>query len=404
MEIKEDLKKLCEFVRPPGSKGEKEAAFWLKECFEKIGLKTSIEEFKYHGFFGSSLALHVFLAVLCLLIPYNLSQLIGLGWNGLSIITTFLLIFISISYAGECTGRFIWLRNILPIKHSQNVIGKLTQNYSSEKKRKTIIISGHYDAPRAGIIFHPFVVKNLGGKIAPLSIPFKQILIITVLKATEIFYPFLNSKFIYIIYILKIIVIILALITIILLLQYELSPPVQGASDNASGIIVSMAVAEILKNNPPYNSDIWILGSGSEEAHLIGMIEFIKKHKTELDKENTYFITMDTLGSGTPKYCESEGFMIKQYYPDQTLVKIAKNISAQEEFKDFSVTHISGHTDALISALSGYKSINLIGLDEKHKPKFYHWYNDTPENINYKLLEKFRDFTVKLVEYIDKKL
>ena len=188
---------------------------------------------------------------------------------------------------------------------------------------------------------------------------------------------------------------------VLLPVQYELSKYTDGASDNASGVATVLAIAEELKNFNFLNSEIIFLLTGAEEAHMLGMRFFMEKYKNLFDKRNSYFISIDTVGNPELKYCVSEGFMIRQRYPDK-LVKIAEKITQKEKFKNIKSTHIISHTDALISAILGYNSINLIGLSENNLPLNYHRSSDVPENVDSNVQEQAKDFVIEIIKEIEK--
>ena len=63
-----------------------------------------------------------------------------------------------------------------------------------------------------------------------------------------------------------------------------------GATDNATSVGTVIALSKYFKNNPLENIDFTFLITGSEELNLGGAIDFIQKHKNELDKDTSYFI------------------------------------------------------------------------------------------------------------------
>ncbi|GAH44413.1 unnamed protein product, partial [marine sediment metagenome] len=70
-----------------------------------------------------------------------------------------------------------------------------------------------------------------------------------------------------------------------------------GATDNATSVGTVIALSKYFKNNPLENIDFTFLITGSEELNLGGAIDFIQKHKNELDKDITYFINYDLVGA-----------------------------------------------------------------------------------------------------------
>ena len=81
----------------------------------------------------------------------------------------------------------------------------------------------------------------------------------------------------------------------IFFLNYKL--PVEGANDNLTGSVASIAVMKYLKDNDIRFEDVevWTLLTGAEEAGLRGAKAFAKEHKKELEDMETVFVGVDTL-------------------------------------------------------------------------------------------------------------
>lgn len=371
--LKQDIINLCSIKdRTSGSKGEEQASLLLKKRLEGIGLDTSVEEFHFPLSFAKILMLCAILGVIAAWIPSN--------YFYISIILFALAI---LSYFGECTSLFIFLRKVFPYQKSANVIGKL----ATKQEKMKIIISAHYDTAHCGCIYHPYFVNKFGAKFGPLLLPFMLLCCLAVTRIFDIF-------------ILKLAFSIFLGIFIILLIQYELAPPTPGAADNASGVAIVLSLAEHLVAAAKYpDISFYFLLTGGEEAHMIGMNKFMKKHKHEFDKANTFFINFDTLGSSKLlKYTVSEGFMVKQKY----LPYLGSLAAKLEDSFEIKPIHITGHTDALIPAILGYNSINFISFNENNVPDHYHWFTDLPENINIDVLEKCKNCIVALIDLINK--
>ena len=376
--LKQDIINLCSIKdRTSASKGEHEASVLLKNRLDQIGLDTIVENFSFSFSFAKVLMLCAIFGIIAAWIPYSYL-----------IISIILFALAIISYFGECTSEFIFWRKIFPFQKSTNVIGKI----QAKQEKLKIIISAHYDTAHCGCIYNPYIVNKVGPtKIGPLLLPFILLCCLAITWFVGIFTG---------IFILKLIFSILLGIFVILLMQYELAPPTPGAADNASGVAIVLSLAEHLKINNIYpDISFYFLLTGSEESHMIGMQKFMKKHKNEFDKNNTFFINFDTIGSSKLlKYTVSEGFMITQKYLPYLVSLTAK----LENLFDIKPIHITGHTDALIPAILGYNSINFISFNENNVPDHYHWFTDIPDNIIIHVLERCKNCSLALIDLINK--
>lgn len=378
MIIQEYVEKICQFKkRGPTTKGEKEASEYILSEMEKMGLHPESEPFRFQSSIPQAQLIHFSF----LLIASGISLIYPL-------IGSIIALFIIISYIGENTARFYWIRNLIPKRPSQNILGKLRV----ENPKKRIILSGHLDAARSGIIFHPDII-NSGLYFRPMLLPFSIMLILFLTLVVRIF-----TGDNLILNIFQIIFSVLTLLACIIMIQWDRAPFVDGANDDATGVAVMMALANELIGNSPVNSEIWFLATGCEEAHLGGMRAFIKKHRNELDKENTYFISFECLGSGKLKYSTSEGLLFNQNYPPD-LVEMARQI-AQSDI-EIESTKMIGHSDVLEAAIKRYPSICLIGFQENNTPANYHWPTDIPENVDYSVAEKAKNFSLKIINALD---
>ena len=371
--MKQDIINLCSIPnRNAGTEGEEKAGIYIKEKLKNLGIDTCIEEFKFPLSFPYSLILTISIAIIAAWMPYEYLY---------AAITLSLLAMIS--YFGESTARFIILRHLLPPGKSANVSGKIV----SPAEKIKVVISAHYDTAHCGLVYHPFIVKTFGNQTGPLMLPFIFLALLTFGTALNIFW-------------IKLPFTILLIVVMAVLLQYELAIPTPGAADNTSGVAVTMAVAQELKKENKYdNISFTFLFPGSEESHLIGMKKYMEKHKNEFDKENTFFINIDTLGGECLKYSISEGFMFKQkYMPD--LPALAAGLEQEFDIKPIDIK--GGHTDALIPAHYGFKSLNLIAFNKAGIPEHYHWLTDLPENLKMETLEKCKGFILRLIDLISR--
>jgi Zn-dependent M28 family amino/carboxypeptidase len=182
------------------------------------------------------------------------------------------------------------------------------------------------------------------------------------------------------------------------MVQWEFAPFSPGANDDLSGVAVMLGVAEKLKDAPPENFHFTFVATGSEEAHCSGMKAFMKKHKAEFDKANSYFINLECLGGGRLKYVTEEGFIIFQRH-SHTLIQVAEAV-AKKHGADLTPTRTVAHSESIVPLTLGFKSIGLIALNENSVPTNYHQMTDVEENVDYNLLDETENVIMHMIEIL----
>src|SRR5204862_3659659 len=74
------------------------------------------------------------------------------------------------------------------------------------------------------------------------------------------------------------------------------SPVSPGASDNLSAVAVLLGVAEALQREPLEGVRVLLVSTGSEESFMEGMRRFMDRWASQLPKERTTVVCLETLG------------------------------------------------------------------------------------------------------------
>ena len=85
--------------------------------------------------------------------------------------------------------------------------------------------------------------------------------------------------------------------------------PVQGASDNATGVAIVMELAQRLSQKPLTQTALGVLFTGAEEVEMVGMMDFMKRHRGELSLEKDFFLNFDSIGDGKFCWITKEGML-----------------------------------------------------------------------------------------------
>ena len=376
----EEIEGLVAFEgRWPGTDAERRAAQHLEGRLRALGRDVEVEPTSVHPNYPVTHALHA---------------LIGIVGSVLSVYTPVagaaLLLFATISAFGDLTGSLYLVRGLTGRRASQNV----TSTESSDK-RGVVILTAHYDAARTGVVFSTRAVERRAvvGKLLRRGIgPFEPFFwsLVVILACTLLrLVGFEGTAFTVVQFIPTVVLI----ASIPLLVDIALSDVVPGANDNASGVATVLRLAERYSGRLEH-FDVWVVFPGAEEALLLGMREWMRVHKRELDRERTVFVNVDIAGNGTVRWMEKEGLVIAmRYHP--TLVQLC------EEIGDGRGMASRNATDALVARGAGFPAITITARNALDYAPNWHQPTDTPDRIDPDALERTYDFCCALLERLD---
>ncbi len=383
--VARNIKKLCKEVgpRPSGSDKELEAQEWLAN-----DLRTSCDDVKIEEF---SLAPHAFMSWV------QIAVFAGVAGAALLFITRFLpaltLVFTAVASALLIISIFLVITEFLfykepidlfmPKKKSHNVIA--VRRPSGEVKKR-IIFSGHADsAPEWRFTYWggpklvvPMIVLGIAGLLYTTAINIAAL--VQTLRGVDITAGSLFG-------ILSLINICLVPIFLFELLFYSHKHPVEGANDNLTGCLCSMALPRFMQDNDIRfeNTEIMVVLTGSEESGLRGAKAFVKEHKKELEDVETVFIALDTV--------RDYDFM-SIYHKDMTgtvkndavVSKLLQDGGALAGYELPFKTVSLGSTDAAAITKGGMRATSFAAMDPA-PARYYHTRLDTADNLDLKTIE-----------------
>ncbi len=135
----------------------------------------------------------------------------------------------------------------------------------------------------------------------------------------------------------------------------------------------------------------------------LGMREWVKRHRGELDRDRTVFLNLDTVANGTVRYAAREGPVLATS-ADAGLVAICEEIaSGDDDDGRFGARPLVARTtsDALAARARGYRAITVScrgALD--YQPNQHHP-TDTPDRIDPEALERAFAFASAVIRRVD---
>jgi len=364
------------------TENEKKACEILKNLLEELGYSVRVEAFSSPGTFSWSY-LVIYLGFFLGLILAIFYPILG---GAIFLISLFL-------FLGEQTTLFPFLTcKLFARGKSQNLIAFSPEQEGIKEHSKRLWLVAHYDSSKTSLAFAPNTVKYIRTMflVSLFLLGLGGLMILLQLFSSNSFWA-----------VPKIILAISGLYFFymaLMMLERELrGKPVQGACDNASGVAVVLELARRLKEKPPSGLELRILLTGAEEVGMVGMANFLKKHRSELERTRDYFLNFDSLGEGELCYISKEG-MIFPLSGSAELLKICQEISRREKFLSLKAKPYTALTlDTLVARSRGFGVLSLMALTEQGIPQPWHWFNDTWDKIDYKKLELACDFAQELV-------
>ncbi|MBQ4267107.1 MAG: M20/M25/M40 family metallo-hydrolase [Clostridia bacterium] len=369
-----EIKKICKTIGPriAGSEQEYEAHKHIAEEMKTCCDEVAIEEFKLSPeAFMSWVRIDGTLILLSILFTFLNLAIVSFVLTSIALVCLF------------CEFLMYWefYDKLFPKATSHNTIG--VRKASGETKQR-IIFSGHVDSS------HEWTYTRLGG--APLLyavgaygvISMLYVFVSSILIGFGIVNPEVAETLKYIQ---------LAAIpgAILVLFFVNFIITVEGANDNLTGAIGSVAIMKYLKDNDIRfeNTEVVAMAAGSEESGLRGSRNYIKDHMDELKAVPTVFIGLETFRDyeSMAVYARDMTGTVKMDSRACALVKKAGEMAGVD--LPYSSVFV-GASDAAAVQKLGIPAVTLASMNPG-PPRYYHTRGDTAENMDMKTVEKCLD-------------
>ena len=387
------IRDLCSFEgRLAGTDAERRAANWLADQLRAQGRRADVEPTYVHPQSALVHAAHCAIGVAGSLASIA-SPPVGFG----------LVLAVAASMYLDLNGRAYLLRRLFYRRASQNVVSPGPRADAPAR----LILSAHYDAPRGGWLFGPpriraadRLARLLGVPLAPTRILFWSLVLLL---------PILGARLAGVdgggLSLLQLVPTLILLAGAFALAEIQLSDPVPGANDNASGVATALSLAESLSAAPPRNLDVWIVLAGAEGSLMEGMRAFVRAHRRDLEPAHTFFVNLDSLGAGELRYVTSEG-LAAGFEMDRGVVELCGAIAAAGEGAGADPVKplawgIAG--DGLPLRLARYPGTTITTTAPGASVAAgYRRPTDVPDAIDPATLERAHAFALELVRQLDR--
>lgn len=379
-----EIKKICKTIGPriAGSEQEHEAHKHIAEEMKTCCDEVTIEEFKLSPeAFMSWVRIDGCLVILSVIFTLLNLPVVAVALTAVALVCLF------------CEFLMYWefYDKLFKKATSHNTIG--VRKASGEAKQR-IIFSGHVDSS------HEWTYTRLGG--APLLYAVGAYGIISML------YVFVSSILIAfgivdgaVAETLRYIQIAAIPGGILVLFFVNFNITVEGANDNLTGAIGSVAIMKYLQDNDIRfeNTEVVAMAAGAEESGLRGSRSYIKRHLDELNEIPTIFIGLETFRDyDNISICARDMTGTVKMDP-----KVCKLVKKAGEMADVDLPYISvfvGASDAAIVQKLGIPAVTLAAMNPG-PPRYYHTRGDSADNMDMKTVEKCLDIALQTVFLYD---
>jgi hypothetical protein len=372
--------------RWPGTDAERRAAGHLEQRLQALGRDADVEPASVYPNYPVTHAIHA---------------LIGIVGSVLSVYTpvigAVLVLFATISTFGDLTGTLYIVRRLTGRRASQNVTSTESGN-----KPGVVVLTAHYDAARTGTVFGRRAVERRAtfGKLIRRGLgafePFFWSLALILACSLVRLIGFEGTG----LTVVQFIPTVVLIASIPLLIDIALSDVVPGANDNASGVATVLRLAERYSGKLKH-FDVWVVFPGAEEGLVLGMREWMEKHKSELERETTVFLNVDIAGNGTVRWIEKEGFVTAlRYHP--SLIEMCEELAEDGGQARGMISRNA--SDALVPRAAGFPAITIGARNALDYAPNWHQPSDTTDRIDLESLDRTYDFCCALLERLDESI
>ncbi|HYH60403.1 MAG TPA: M28 family peptidase, partial [Solirubrobacterales bacterium] len=388
------VRELCSFDRRlSGTDAERRAANAMATRLRRQGRRAEIESIYVHPQAPLVWALY------CVLVSVGSVLSISQPEAGFALV----LVATTAFYLDLNTSRH-FLRLLFFRRASQNVVSR-GRNADATTK---LILAAHLDTARTGMIFGKRATSASRRISGLLPFPHTRLLF----WSAAVLLPILGARTAGVdtdgLAVLQVIPTLILIVSAFLLVDWRLGSVVPGANDNASGVAVTLSLAERLEAEPTGNLDVWVVLTGGEECGMEGMRSFARSHKDELDPYKTIVLAIDSVGAGDVRWVTAEGMTISfdmDLRVDQLCEAIAEADAEDENRFRASALRHGYATDALAARVAGLRASAITTLEPGAiVPANHHTPADMPDSLDPEAMDRAEDFTLELIRALDRDL
>ncbi|MGW6426271.1 M28 family metallopeptidase [Nocardia sp. NPDC055053] len=252
--------------------GERGSAAWLAGRLGELGAEAvTVSTFRGQSSWAPAHLGHVVTAMVIGLLPGRIGRALSLA--------------AAVSYELEVSGRWQWIRRVLPSRPGASVSARLP---AAGLPSRTLVLVAHHDAAHNGIVWHPRVVavNRRWSSRTGRSMPSHLVPLAAMLAAAVPVVPVRRAA-----------AIVLGIASLAMT-QSMRSYTTPGANDNATGVAAVLETVRHLRAQPLADTEVIVVFPGGEEAGNQGMRQWVADNRGLRGSGRTLVVNLDSLGSG----------------------------------------------------------------------------------------------------------
>ena len=375
------MKALAKEIGPrgTGTVGEKEAAHYVRDRLQHLGL--SIEERSFRAVAEMNwFPITAALTSLCGIAFYPLSEWIRFPAALLASLAAPLLWWAIIRADSP-----FWF--LLPRVTSRNVVAHIPP---TGKPTQIVVVISHLDSNRCRLVWRAGKARTIKvGSIATLSVYSVIGLFLLLGAASGWSWPYFSSLpgAIY------------AMATLIVLFAEMRCPYSTGANDNAASVAVNLGLATQLAREPLETTAVWCTFTGAEEVDHRGLKVLLKEYP---ELREALFIDLEGVGGGDLCYLTQEG-ILSHYRPDPKLLRFAEEAAKRRSDLNVKPGMMPVVDEVQTLRRLGYRAICLAGRDSQTDSlPYWHTCEDVVEHVSAAALGRTAEFVWEMLHGIDR--
>ena len=368
--------------RGPTRPGEQRGAEYARAQFEKAGLSPTWETFKSaRSIFHPHILAPVLMLVAFAIFP--------LGGRLTAAVAAGLTILVLASELLELGFKNNPIRMVIPKGKSQNVHAVILPR---GEHRQDLVLMGHVDTQRTPLIFRTPRWVKVYDRFTTLA--FAAFIFQAVIYTLAVFFAWPWVWYASIFSALT------AVVMAAMFIEAESTPFTAGANDNATAVGMVLTLARQLAAGSLEHTRVYAVVTGCEEVQHYGAADFYRRHRSGMKAPKA--VVFEMLGCAGPAWMTREGIIVP-FKSDPALVAMAERLGREHpEWKAYPTQISGGNTELADAVRNRVPAITLFGLKPDGEAPYWHQVHDIFDKMDPDVMERTWEFTLALVQEIDR--